>query len=158
MAFGYGFISGLLSAILGIVGLGLVLSAHFPEYLTQADLRPLYSSPFLRAAIHLTLVTSFLLGSISAVLRANKALALTGIGLTLGAALLGGSQAPLMVQNHGPARGSVWTSSFSTSSSTRPCSSRWSGCSRCEGTNQCFAGTGWWTSPTSSSTRSSSRS
>jgi lathosterol oxidase len=101
MAFGYGFISGLLSAILGIVGLGLVLSAHFPEYLTQADLRPLYSSPFLRAAIHLTLVTSFLLGSISAVLRANKALALTGIGLTLGAALLGGSQAPLMVQNHG---------------------------------------------------------
>ena len=34
-------------------------------------------------------------------LRANKALALTGIGLTLGAALLGGSQAPLMVQNHG---------------------------------------------------------
>ena len=51
MAFGYGFISGLLSAILGIVGLGLVLSAHFPEYLTQADLRPLYSSPFLPAAI-----------------------------------------------------------------------------------------------------------
>lgn len=34
-------------------------------------------------------------------LRANKALALTGIGLTLAAALLGGSQAPLMVQQHG---------------------------------------------------------
>lgn len=60
MSIGYGFVSGLLSAILGIVGLGLVLSAHFPEYLTQADLRPLYSSPFLRAAIHLTLVASLL--------------------------------------------------------------------------------------------------
>ena len=96
--FGYGFISGLLSAILGIVGFGLVLSARLPEYLTQTDLRPLYLSPYLRAAIHLILVASFLLGSISAVLRANKALAFTGIGLTLAAALLGGSQAPQIGQ------------------------------------------------------------
>lgn len=92
MSVGYGFISGLLSAILGIVGLGVVLGLRFPDYLTQADLRPLYSSPYLRAAIHVTLVTSFLLGSVSAILRANKALALTGIGFTLAAALLGGSR------------------------------------------------------------------
>jgi hypothetical protein len=76
---GRGFISGLLSAILGIAGLGLVLSLRFPEYLSLADLRPLYASPWLRAAIHVTLVASFLLGSVSAVLRVNKALALTGI-------------------------------------------------------------------------------
>ena len=44
MSFGYGFISGLLSAILGIAGFGLVLGLRFPEYLTLADLRPLYSS------------------------------------------------------------------------------------------------------------------
>jgi sterol desaturase/sphingolipid hydroxylase (fatty acid hydroxylase superfamily) len=92
---GYGFISGLLSALLGIAGLGLVLSLRFPEYLTLADLRPLYSSPYLRAAIHVILVTAFLLGSVSAVLRANKALAFTGIGFTLAAALLGGSQLPV---------------------------------------------------------------
>ena len=94
-AAGHGFISGLLSAILGIAGLGLVLSLRFPEYLRLADLRPLYSSPYLRAAVHVTLVTSFLLGSVSAVLRANKALAFTGIGATLAAALLGGSQLPV---------------------------------------------------------------
>jgi sterol desaturase/sphingolipid hydroxylase (fatty acid hydroxylase superfamily) len=43
----------------------------------------------------LALVTSFLLGSVSAVLRANKALAFIGIGFTLAAALLGGSGVPV---------------------------------------------------------------
>ncbi len=95
MAFGYGFISGLLSAILGIAGFGAVLALRFPEYLTHAQLRPLYSLDYLRAIIHVTLVASFLLGSASAFLRANKVLALTGIGFTLAAALLGGSRVPV---------------------------------------------------------------
>jgi lathosterol oxidase len=95
MSVGHGFISGLLSALLGIAGFGVVLSLRFPEYLTQADLRPMYSSLYVRALIHLTLVTSFLLGSVSAVLRANKTLALTGLGFTLAAALLGGSSVAL---------------------------------------------------------------
>jgi lathosterol oxidase len=92
--FGYGFISGLLSAVLGIAGLGAVLCLRFPQYLTHADLRPFHSLPHLRAVIHVVLVASFLLGSASAFLRANKALALAGITFTLVAALLGGSQAP----------------------------------------------------------------
>src|SRR5687768_7155006 len=92
---GHGFISGILSAILGIAGFGAVLCLHFPEYLTHADLRRFYLLGYLRAAIHVTLVASFLLGTISACLRANKALALTGIGFTLAAALLGGSQVPV---------------------------------------------------------------
>lgn len=95
MTFGYGFISGLLSAVLGIAGFGAVLCLHFPQYLTHAALRPLYSLVYLRAIIHVTLVTAFLLGSASAFLRANKALALTGIGFTLAAALIGGSQVPV---------------------------------------------------------------
>ena len=95
MSFGYGFISGLLSAILGIAGFGAVLCFLFPQYLTFTQLRPLYSLDYLRALIHVTLVASFLLGSISAVLRANKTLALTGIGFTLAAALLGGSRVPV---------------------------------------------------------------
>ena len=93
--FGTGFISGLLSAILGIAGFGAVLCFRFPEYLTHAALRPFYSLEYLRAIIHVTLVASFLLGSVSAFLRANKTLAVTGIGFTLAAALLGGSQAPV---------------------------------------------------------------
>ena len=95
MSFGYGFISGLLSAMLGIAGFGAVLCLHFPQYLTYAELRQLYSLPYLRAIIHVVLVASFLLGSASAVLRANKALPFIGIGFTLAAALLGGSRVPV---------------------------------------------------------------
>jgi sterol desaturase/sphingolipid hydroxylase (fatty acid hydroxylase superfamily) len=95
MAFGYGFISGLLSAILGITGFAAVLCLHFPQYLTHAQLRSFYALGYLHAIIHVTLVASFLLGSVSAFLRANKLLALTGIGFTLAAALLGGSRVPV---------------------------------------------------------------
>lgn len=92
MSIGHGFVSGLVSALLGIAGLGLVLGMRFPEYVQFRELQPLYASPHLRAGIHVTLVASFLLGSVSAFLRTNKALALTGIGFTLVASLLGGSQ------------------------------------------------------------------
>jgi len=92
MRVGYGFISGLLSAILGIAGLGAVLCLHFPQYLTSGELRRLYALDYVRALVHLTLVGAFLLGSVSAVLRANKMLALIGLGCTLVAAVLGGSQ------------------------------------------------------------------
>jgi sterol desaturase/sphingolipid hydroxylase (fatty acid hydroxylase superfamily) len=94
MTFGYGFISGLLSALLGIGALGIVLSARFPQVFMLDDLQPLlYSSPLLRPATHLMLVASFLFGTISSFLRANKTLAVTGLACTLVAALLGGSQA-----------------------------------------------------------------
>jgi lathosterol oxidase len=93
--FGSGFIAGLLSAILGIAGLGAVLAIRFPQIFTYADTRSLYPLAYVRALLHLVLVASFLLGSISVVLRRNKVLGLTGISLTLVAALLGGSQAPL---------------------------------------------------------------
>jgi lathosterol oxidase len=91
-SFGYGFISGLTSAILGIAAFGIVVALRFPEYFGIAELRPLQDFGYLRATIHLVLVASFLLGSVSACLRTNKALALTGIGFTLVAALFGGSQ------------------------------------------------------------------
>ena len=90
-SFGYGFISGLLSALLAIAAFGVVFTLRFPQFM-QDDLRPLYASPYLPSFIHVALVTAFLLGSVSAVLRANKALALIGLGFTLAAALLGGSQ------------------------------------------------------------------
>jgi len=94
-AFGSGFLAGLLSAVLGIAGLGAVLALRFPQFLTYADLRPLYPLPYVRALLHVVLIAAFLLGSVSAVLRRNKMLGFTGIALTLAAALLGGSQAPL---------------------------------------------------------------
>ena len=91
--FGHGFVSGLASALLGIAALGVVVSLRFPDHVAFDELRPIYTSPHLRAVIHLALVAAFVLGSISAVLRRNKALALIGLGCTFAAALLGGSQA-----------------------------------------------------------------
>jgi lathosterol oxidase len=93
--FGSGFVSGLFSAILGIAGLGAVLCFRFPDVLGYAELRAYYALPAVRGALHVALVASFLLGSVSAVLRANKTMAVVGISTTLAAALLGGAQLPV---------------------------------------------------------------
>lgn len=92
-AFGHGFISGLVSALLGITGFGFVLALRFPQLFAVDELQPLRASVYLPAIVHLVLVAAFLLGTLSAWLRTNKTLALAGISFTLGAALLGGSQA-----------------------------------------------------------------
>jgi lathosterol oxidase len=102
---GHGWISGLVSAILGVVGLGAVLCFHFPSLLTLPELRSHYPVAYIRGALHVVLVTSFILGTISVWLRKNKALGLTGITLTLIAALLGGSQVPLSDE---PAKGGLF--------------------------------------------------
>ncbi|MFN0053799.1 MAG: sterol desaturase family protein [Planctomycetales bacterium] len=108
-SFGHGWISGLFSAVLGIVGLGAVLCFHFPSRLTMPELRGHYPIPTIRAALHVVLVMSFLLGTISTWLRRNKALGLTGITFTLIAALLGGAHVPLEDDlNGGPILGVDW--------------------------------------------------
>lgn len=108
-SFGYGWISGLLSALLGAVGFGAVLCFHFPDLLTMPELRPYYPIPVLRASLHVVLVVAFLLGIVSLCLRRNKAFGLLGITLTLLAALLGGSQVPLNQElTEGPFLGLDW--------------------------------------------------
>ena len=104
----------------------------------------------------MTLVTSFLLGTVSACLRTNKTLALTGIGCTLAAALLGGSR----VAGFGDADGAWMGVDFFVlnlvlySAVFVPLS----GSSRCAPSRRSSGGNGRSTSPTSSSTRCSSRS
>jgi lathosterol oxidase len=93
--FGSGWISGVLSVTLGAIGLGTVLCFHFPSLLTMPELRAVYPLPYIRALLHLVLVGAFVLGTISVCLRYNKALGVSGIGLTLVAALLGGSRVPV---------------------------------------------------------------
>ena len=92
---GSGWLSGLLSAILGLVGLGAVLCIRFPSLLTVPEARALYPLPTVRALLHLVLVSGFLLGLVSLTLRRNKVLGIVGTGAALVAALLGGSQVPL---------------------------------------------------------------
>lgn len=108
-AFGHGWISGVLSAMLGAIGLGAVLCFLAPAWLTTPELRALYPIPYVRAVLHLVLVTAFLLGAVSIALRRNKALSMAGIGFTLIAALLGGSQVPIRGElTDGPFLGLDW--------------------------------------------------
>ena len=108
-AFGHGWISGVLSALLGFIGLGAVVCFHFPEYLTMPALREHYPLPYIRALLHLVLVASFLLGTISVCLRYNKALGLAGIIQTFLAALLGGASVKIDGElTDGPFLGLDW--------------------------------------------------
>jgi sterol desaturase/sphingolipid hydroxylase (fatty acid hydroxylase superfamily) len=107
--FGSGWISGVLSTSLGALGLGAVLCFHYPWLLTAPQLRGLYPIPYVRALLHLVLVSSFLLGVLSVWLRHSKVLGMAGIGLTLVAALLGGSRVPIEGElTDGPFLGLDW--------------------------------------------------
>lgn len=107
--FGHGWISGSCGVACGVLGLGAVLCFHFPSLLTMPELRAWYPVPYIRALLHVVLVASFLLGTISICLRHNKALGLTAIGLTLISALLGGSQVPIDDElKDGPFLGLDW--------------------------------------------------
>ena len=106
---GSGWISGVLSAALGAIGLGAVLCFHFPGLLTVPELRELYPVPYIRGLLHLVLVGSFVLGVISVCLRRRKMLGTIGITLTLIAALLGGSRVPIEGElTRGPFLGVDW--------------------------------------------------
>jgi sterol desaturase/sphingolipid hydroxylase (fatty acid hydroxylase superfamily) len=109
-ALGHGWISGVASVGLSLLGFGAVLCFRFPSYLTMPELRGLYPLPYVRALLHLVLVASFASGALSVCLRYNKALGLSGIALTLAAALLGGSRVPLDGElANGPFLGLDWS-------------------------------------------------
>jgi len=94
--FGSGWISGVLSAALGLLGFGAVMCLLFPALLTTPELRAIYPLPLVRGAIHVTLVGAFVLGLVSLSLAGTNrrwALGASGLGLTLLAVVAGGSQA-----------------------------------------------------------------
>jgi sterol desaturase/sphingolipid hydroxylase (fatty acid hydroxylase superfamily) len=93
--FGSGWISGVGSVFLGMLGLGGALCLHYPALLTLPDARAHYPMAVIRFLIQGAIVAAFVLGAISALFRQRKVLALTGISLGLAAALLGGGSVPL---------------------------------------------------------------
>jgi lathosterol oxidase len=107
--FGSGWISGVSSTALGTIGLVAVFCFHYPSLLTMPELRGLYPIPYVRALLHVVLVSSFLLGVLSVCLRHSKILGMSGIALTLIAALLGGSRVPIEGElSNGPFLGLDW--------------------------------------------------
>ena len=93
--FGTGWISGALSVVFALMGLAAVLCFHFPGHLTIPDIRAHYPLAVVRGVVHVLLVSGFLLGFTSVMLRQNKTLGLVGMGIVLVSALLGGSQVPI---------------------------------------------------------------
>src|SRR5690349_18475809 len=93
--FGTGWMSGVASAFFGMLGLGGALCLHYPALLTLPDARAHYPMPVIRLLIQAAILLAFLSGTVSALLRRRKVLALTGLTLGLAAALLGGGSTPL---------------------------------------------------------------
>jgi lathosterol oxidase len=89
---GTGWTSGVVSVFLGGLALGAVVVLWFPDWLSTARFRPLYPVPLLRAVIEGVIVLGFVAGAISLMLRRRKVLGLTGCGLSLLAAFLGGGR------------------------------------------------------------------
>ena len=90
--FGAGWLSGVAALVAAVSGLFFVLCLRYPGLLTVPQVRGLYAQPGFRLALHLLLVGAFGLAVVSLVLRTNKILGFTAIGVTLLATLLGGSQ------------------------------------------------------------------
>lgn len=89
--FGEGRISGYLSAMLGLLSLLAVLCFLFPQWLTFAEFRAVYSEQFARALLLVGLVLSFSLGTLNILLNGRKRLGLTGIASAGLAVFLGGT-------------------------------------------------------------------
>jgi sterol desaturase/sphingolipid hydroxylase (fatty acid hydroxylase superfamily) len=101
---GTGWFSGTASIFFGLLGLGAVVCLHYPELLTHVDLRTRYPLPVMRALVQIVIGLGFLFGLLAALLRRRKALAVTGLALSLTASLLGGADVPI----DGPVAGRVY--------------------------------------------------
>ena len=89
---GSGWITGTLSVVLAAVGLFSVLCFRYPSLLTLPEAREFYPLTVVRALLHVILVSAFLCGFVSVMLRNSKTLGLIGMGLVVVAAFLGGSR------------------------------------------------------------------
>jgi sterol desaturase/sphingolipid hydroxylase (fatty acid hydroxylase superfamily) len=97
--FGSGWLSGILALVAACASVLLVISFLFPGAFNTPELQKAHDSGLLRIAVHIMLIASFLLAILNLVLRPRKVLGLTAMGLTLVAALLGGSKAQALVAN-----------------------------------------------------------
>jgi sterol desaturase/sphingolipid hydroxylase (fatty acid hydroxylase superfamily) len=108
--FGSGWWSGILSAFFGFLAFGAVLCLHFPQLLTDPELRPYYPMHTIRLLIQGVIVAAVFFGLVSSILRKKKTLAFTGMLLATVATALGGSSVPIngAALHDGPAIGLDW--------------------------------------------------
>ena len=76
---GTGWVSGTASVFFGLLGLGGVITLHFPGLLTLPEAREFYPIDIMRMLIQAMIAAALVLGAISAILRERKVLGLTGV-------------------------------------------------------------------------------
>ena len=93
--FGTGWISGFIGLALALLGLATVLCFWYPTWLTVQDTREFYGQHLtaIRIVLQLVLISAFVLGITSAMLRTSWMLGFTTVSIVLLATLMGGSQA-----------------------------------------------------------------
>jgi sterol desaturase/sphingolipid hydroxylase (fatty acid hydroxylase superfamily) len=96
--FGSGWISGVAALVLAVVGLGAVLCLRYPDILTVPDARHMYNVALIRLALHLVLMAGFVMGVVSIVLRKQKVVGFSALGMILLATILGGSRAQTQLE------------------------------------------------------------
>jgi sterol desaturase/sphingolipid hydroxylase (fatty acid hydroxylase superfamily) len=87
--FGNGWISGALALVLSGSGLLLLLAQHYPAFFSAKELHVLQGHPVMTLAIQGMVLVGFILACVNLVLRRNKVLGFTAIGLVLTTTVLG---------------------------------------------------------------------
>jgi sterol desaturase/sphingolipid hydroxylase (fatty acid hydroxylase superfamily) len=109
ISLGQGYISGILSVVLGGCSLLAVLCYIFPEYLTTKELRTVYNGESLRPVLMYGMAFSMAFGVFTFTMNRKKRLGAAGVSMTLIAYALGGWSIPIgPVQDKGFAMGVDW--------------------------------------------------
>ncbi|WP_291206902.1 sterol desaturase family protein [Hyphomonas sp.] len=80
---GSGWLSGLLAFLFSVAALFLSLCRAFPGVFIMPELRPIFDHPWFSLGLMAVMVAGFALALLNLVLRPNRILGLTAIGLTL---------------------------------------------------------------------------
>lgn len=91
--FGSGWYAGFFGLLLAVTGFAFVLALRYPDWLGSPELGRIRDAPVFRPIVHIVILAAYGLAIISLLLRRKKVLGFTALGIALGAALLGGSNA-----------------------------------------------------------------
>ena len=89
--FGSGWLSGVAGFILGLAALLLVIAMRVPGVFSVPQIQTLHQNHWFRLALFFALLIGFVFSLLSLILRDKKILSITGLTVTLLAALIGGT-------------------------------------------------------------------
>ena len=89
--FGSGWYAGFFALLLAFAGLGLVAALRWPGWFAMPELAKAEQAGWFRPLVHVVLLASYALALLSLLLRRNKIIGFTALGIGIAAALLGGA-------------------------------------------------------------------